>query len=283
MLEVAKPNRAREMTQPYTVELRPEDVLGRGRIAPFEPEQQPRRQSLPTPILTYGLMFLITCVFGMELLFDPAGRSLTPSLSATLFFGGNIRELTFGHHEYFRLFTAIVLHSGIPHLLFNMIALFLVGRMLEALIGRLRFLAIFLFGGVAGSLVSLYWNPAQMVGVGASGAILACFATLAIIAFHFPSGQIRSAMLRSAIYVVVPSMLPVGSHIAGSTTDYAAHAGGLIAGVVLGGLFLVTWRQDAPRPGAWIPALAIAICGLLGVGAGVAVVGAQMKDRKSVV
>src|SRR5690606_30425031 len=86
--------------------------------------------------------------------------------------------------QYHRLFTAMFLHAGLLHIFFNMYALYLFGSILEPLFGHLRFIIIYLLGGLTGSVLSVVLgdpNPpfAQMVfagaSVGASGAVFAIF------------------------------------------------------------------------------------------------------------
>ena len=57
--------------------------------------------------------------------------------------------------EYYRLFTCMFLHFGIEHLLNNMLVLFVLGSRLEQVIGKIKFLLIYLIGGVLGNVISL--------------------------------------------------------------------------------------------------------------------------------
>ncbi len=83
--------------------------------------------------------------------------------------------------EPWTLITSIFMHDGVSHILFNMIALFFLGTYLEGLVGEYEFLKIYFIGGIAGSvLFLLIANPNVMV-VGASGAIFAVAATMAIL------------------------------------------------------------------------------------------------------
>ena len=63
------------------------------------------------------------------------------------------------HGQWYRLFTAAFLHFGIFHIGFNMYALYLIGPPLEAALGRLRYVALYLLAGVGGSILSVALGP----------------------------------------------------------------------------------------------------------------------------
>ena len=78
--------------------------------------------------------------------------------------------------EYYRLFTCMFLHFGIEHLLNNMLVLFVLGSRLEQAIGKIKFLLIYLIGGVLGNVISLLIELRTQdfaVSAGASGAVFA--------------------------------------------------------------------------------------------------------------
>jgi rhomboid protease GluP len=148
--------------------------------------------------------------------------------------------------EWLRLFSGPLLHADAMHLALNCVAFYISGRILEGLVGRAWLAALFVVGAISGALFSLAFNPDNLVSVGASGAVMALFAALLVLAFHFPKGPDRTALLMNSIYVLVASMVPVTS--GGGKVDIAAHAGGALGGLVVGGLMLAIWRKDELRP-----------------------------------
>ena len=70
-----------------------------------------------------------------------------------------------------------MLHAHLPHLIFNMIALLMVGPIVERVVGCRAFVAFYVACGLAGSAASLWANPLS-VAVGASGAILGIYGML---------------------------------------------------------------------------------------------------------
>ena len=103
-------------------------------------------------------------------------------------------------------------------------------------------------GALGGSLLSLAFNPDSLVSVGASGAVMGLFAAMLVASFRFPSGAERTGLQMAAIYVLLPSLLPLASVFKGQRVDYAAHFGGAIAGAALAFVLLKIWPHDEPHP-----------------------------------
>src|SRR6266704_2869316 len=142
----------------------------------------------------------------------------------------------------FRLLTAAVLHGDAVHLLLNGVALYLAGHVLETLVGRAWFLALFLIGAVGGSLLSLAINPATMVSVGASGAIMCLLAAAYVCSFRFQAGGERMQIQMGLLQVLIPSLIPIAVSRTGGHIDFAAHIGGAVTGVAIG-LAVVPLRE----------------------------------------
>ena len=139
--------------------------------------------------------------------------------------------------EYYRLFTGMFLHFGLVHLLYNMVCLVALGDLLEKEAGTLRFLAIYLLGGVAGNVLSLAldlqgFRGGYAVSAGASGAVFAVIGGVLWIVIR-RKGQFGRISLQRMMLTVV---LMVLQGFTESGTDNAAHVGGLVAGLVLAAL-----------------------------------------------
>ncbi len=213
------------------------------------------------PYLTTAIIAVLCAIFAAEIVFGvgPWTGLLQPSIPTLLAFGGIYRPLIL-QGEWLRLFSGPLLHADVAHLALNCIALYISGRILEGLVGRAWLAATFVVGAISGALFSLAFNQANLVSVGASGAVMALFATLLVLAFHFPKGADRTALLTNSVYVLVASMVPATSP--GGKVDIAAHAGGALGGLVLGGLMLAIWHKEALRPRFAGVAAAIGIAGL---------------------
>ncbi|HXW53059.1 MAG TPA: rhomboid family intramembrane serine protease, partial [Myxococcota bacterium] len=150
--------------------------------------------------------------------------------------------------EYYRLFTCVFLHAGFLHVFFNTYVLFALGGFFNRILGEARYLTIFLFSGVVGSLASV-WLGKATVSVGASGAIWGLFGaslTLALFKTTFLPEAIRLRLRRVTIINLIInlgiSFLPM--------IDFWAHLGGGIAGFLISLIFIV--RPQSPVVHRWV-------------------------------
>jgi rhomboid protease GluP len=127
------------------------------------------------------------------------------------------------NNEWYRLFTVALTHGGFLHLGFNMYSLMVLGNPLEAAFGKQKFLIVFFFSLLTGSLTSAYFATLYSASVGASGAIFGLFGALAIVSKSI-GADIRS------IVVIIGINFVFGFAIGG--VDWRAHLGGLIGGAV---------------------------------------------------
>lgn len=126
--------------------------------------------------------------------------------------------------EYYRLFTAMFMHYGLVHLLMNMWALWILGRSLEAALGPVRFLALYLIAGLGGNVAAYVFQPGAL-SAGASTALFGLFAALFLALRRL--GRDTSAVLPVIIINLVFTFAVPGISIAG-------HIGGLVTGGVAG-------------------------------------------------
>jgi len=133
------------------------------------------------------------------------------------------------HGDWWRLITAVFLHYGPFHLAINMYSLYYAGTLLEHVIGRSRFLLLYIGSGIAGSAGALWVQPNSLTA-GASGAIFGILGGLFILERkrHIATGgQILGLIILNLVFTFAISNISVGGHL-----------GGLVGGVVLMFLFL---------------------------------------------
>jgi membrane associated rhomboid family serine protease len=137
--------------------------------------------------------------------------------------------------EYWRLFSALFLHGGFTHLLFNVFALYILGPPLERSIGTIRFAACYLISGLASSagVVGLtvlgFVQVAQLVG--ASGCIMGIVGAWAgFLVRHRHAPQARQRLANVGLIVAIQ----IAFDLSTPQVSMAAHLCGLIAGFFLG-------------------------------------------------
>jgi membrane associated rhomboid family serine protease len=158
------------------------------------------------------------------------------SLFASGYVNSAGQPLGVAHGEWWRLFTAMFLHASFFHLGVNMYSLYYVGTIMEQVIGRWRFLLLYLASGLAGSAGALVLSPLTPT-VGASGAIFGVLGGLFILERrrHIATGgQVAGLIvLNLVITFAFAGSISVGGHV-----------GGLIGGMALM-VALLQFRRSA--------------------------------------
>jgi membrane associated rhomboid family serine protease len=185
-----------------------------------------------TNIVTLALIAINVSVVIAEF----ASGSSTSFTNNTIFYHGVLFGPFVGQGDWWRLVTSMFLHANFFHIAVNMYSLYWAGSILEALIGRWRFLLLYMAAGIAGSAGALVWSP-TVPTLGASGAIFGILGGLYVLERkrHISTGgQIAGLIVLNLIITfALSSYISVGAHI-----------GGLIGGVILMWL-LLEFRRSA--------------------------------------
>lgn len=180
------------------------------------------------PLVTYTLIGICTAVF--------VAQMASPRVTQELVFAPFL-----GPSQPWRFLTAAFLHSTqlLPHILFNMFALWSLGSYLEPILGRARFVALYLVSGLGGQvgvllLASPSFDGGWTTGVlGASGAIFGLFGALLILNRHL--GRSSAGM-----YVVLAINAALGFLYSG--ISWQAHLGGFVTGIGCAALLVLCRR-----------------------------------------
>ena len=139
----------------------------------------------------------------------------------------------------FSVLTSMFLHGGIAHVVFNMWFLWIFGNNVEEAFGRLRYILMYIAGGVGATLAFVAANPDSTIPlVGASGAIAAVLGSYAVL---FPGHRVLSLLgwfivpVPAAVFLGVWFVLQFG--LGGTNVAWEAHAGGFAFGFALTLLF----------------------------------------------
>ncbi|TDT36444.1 membrane associated rhomboid family serine protease [Streptomyces sp. BK208] len=209
-----------------------------------------------TPVVTYVLFALNVLVYLAEVVrpgivdrFAMVGSRLigpdgTPLVGDGLVLSaGPLRGEGVAQGEWERMLTGAFLHQspfesafGILHLTLNMVVLWQLGRVVELMLGRFRFAALYLLSALGGSVLELVLADPGQVSVGASGAVFGVGAAYYVLHRRLgadPAG-VNRLMLPLLLWLVVSAWF----------TSWQGHLGGLLAG----GALAVSFAY-APRDG----------------------------------
>lgn len=176
------------------------------------------------PIITYTLISINVLVFAIMILFN----LYEEFINKFALFGPFVVELK----QVYRLFSSGFIHANIMHLLFNSYALFIIGSQIESFLGKTKYLIIYFFSMLSGSLLSIILSKGASVG--ASGAIFGLMGAMLCFG-HYYRAYIGTAV-RSQIVPLIVVNLIIG-FIFKDHIDSFAHIGGLIGGfLITGGL-----------------------------------------------
>jgi membrane associated rhomboid family serine protease len=202
-------------------------------------------------------VFIVTAASGANVLSGSTG-------SSTIYNRFALVPAAVAHGEWYRLFTSTFLHYGLIHILFNMYALFLIGPQLEAALGRLRFVVLYVLAGVGGGVLSVATGPPLEQAAGASGAIFGLFGALYVVARH-SNMQTNGIVITIAANLVFTFAIP--------NIDWRGHVGGLITGTVIALIYAYApqgpSRGRIQAAGVGLVAVALAAFGYIGAHHGV--------------
>ena len=145
--------------------------------------------------------------------------------------------------QWYRLFTSMFLHFGIEHLFNNMLLLLFLGDTLEEIVGKWKYLVIYIGGGMAGNLLSVVMDCRSgltAVSAGASGAVFAVIGGILIILVK--NGGRLQQITASRLLLMIGLSIYHGFRSVG--IDNAAHIGGVLAGALL---TLVSYKKPCVR------------------------------------
>jgi membrane associated rhomboid family serine protease len=178
-----------------------------------------------------------------------------PSPEQMIALGGNFAPLTCNGQAW-RLLTAMFLHYGIMHVGMNMVCLYQIG-IVERMLGRAEFLALYFAAGLVGGLASLATHP-HAVSAGASGAVFGMFGAFAAVMIVRRAQVDPRAWQRTMRSLGTFFAINLVFGVAQSGIDLTAHFGGLAVGF-LGGFALAKTAKSAAR--SVLRALIVAMVG----------------------
>ncbi len=254
------------MNQSQSPSQNPNDLYGSQSQQPSTPQPaEPRYVSvaMPTsvPYVTYTIVAVTALVYllqlGSALAFGYYGSSLKPDFmqviagaisgSAQLdwleVYGAQIRALIL-QGQLWRFLTPLLLHASIPHIGFNMYALFIFGPGLERSFGHWRYFLLYLLAGFSGNVLSFLLTTGPSVG--ASTAIFGLVAAEGV--FLYQNRQLFGRRFRGAINNII--FIVVVNLAIGLTPgiDIWGHIGGLLGGLIFAWFAGPKWAIEGVAP-----------------------------------
>lgn len=212
---------------------------------PVQP-QQPVRVPLPqsAPYVTYAIIgvtvtFYILQIASVIVFGYPSAAST--NIDWLELFGARINDFIRAG-QLWRLLTPALLHGSIPHIFFNMYALYSIGIGLEKYFGRRRYLLLYVLGAFTGNVTSFLFTTGYSVG--ASTAIFGLIGAEAVFLLQnrkLFAGQFNRA-IGNVVFVILINLFLVGS-LPG--IDNWGHIGGLIGGVMFTSFAGPLWNVES--------------------------------------
>ena len=180
------------------------------------------------PMVTFALIIFTFLIYALQL----ASEYIT-GYDWLFIYGGKINEVILAG-EVWRLITPVFLHSSIPHIVFNMYALYILGRRSESVYGHARFTLLYFLSAFGGNVLSFVLSPSPSLG--SSTAIFGLLAAEGV--FIFQNRRLfgkRTKSMLSNIIMVLFLNLAIGFSPS-LNIDYFGHLGGLLAGFLFASL-----------------------------------------------
>ncbi|MFI6608189.1 rhomboid family intramembrane serine protease [Streptomyces poriferorum] len=175
-------------------------------------------------LITKILLGINAAVFLAVLANDALINDLTLLGQAPYYPYGPVQGVAEG--QWYRLFTSMFLHEAVWHFAFNMLGLWWLGGPLEAVLGRARYLALYLISGLAGGALTYWLAAPNQPSLGASGAIFGLLGATVVLMRRL-NYDMRPVFMILALNLVI-TFNPWGG------IAWQAHVGGLVAGVLIG-------------------------------------------------
>lgn len=230
----------------------------------------------PTPV-TYSVIALVLGVFVLEATAYPVLRlegMLTPQIFMMLDMGG-LWPPAVSNGEWGRIFMTSLLHTGLMHLFFNGVGLFIMGTILERYLGSWRVLTILLTSCLGGTAASMSFSPTSVVvgmsggtlGLVVAGAYLQLTRQEALTPRH--RAMNRYTLLRLiGLESVILLMYKVTTSNPHPAILLAPLVGGMVVGLVVTYLVVGPSRENLAARSNLVRAVAIGLAGLFLAGAG---------------
>ena len=189
-----------------------------------ENEKREKLMKSKKTIITFILIIINVIMFLLMYLLGNGSQDTKTLIT----FGANYLPLT-KSGDYYRLLTSAFLHIGVVHLFLNMYSLYILGTSIEYFYGKVKYILIYLYSAIIGSLLTVVLSSSNTLAAGASGAIFGLLGAMLYFGYHY-RGYIGNSIILQVIPIVIINLF-FGFITPG--IGNAAHIGGLIGGYII--------------------------------------------------
>lgn len=146
-------------------------------------------------------------------------------------------------HQPWSIFTSLFMHSGFWHIFFNMVMLYIIGRIFLNFLTEKQLLSTYIFGGIFGNIIyilsyNIFPVFASVIpysyAVGASGSIMAIMATITLRQPNYPMYLMLFGKIKLVTLTLIFVLIDILSIPKGNAGGHLAHLGGVIYGLLYG-------------------------------------------------
>lgn len=184
-----------------------------------------------TGIVAINIFLFIISVFRGDLLYNECAFSLRHLLR---------------DGQWWRLITSMFLHADADHLAGNMLMLYMAGELVEKYMGKTRFVILYFFSGISGSLLYAayeFTTGRYVDSIGASGAVFGLIGALLVIVIR--NGGSYEDITTGRMGFMIAYMIYMGLRT--SNVNNAAHIGGLLSGMMLTVFYMLVGNRKSGR------------------------------------
>lgn len=206
----------------------PECAAPQGRTRVVHARDSLAKPSFQTAPASFSIMTVTAGIFVLSLLSPEVNRWFLEAFAQV--------NVLVSVGEWWRIFTAALLHGGLMHIAFNMYALYLFGPRLEQQVGTPAFTALYIATAGTGGMTSFMFGSTFQISIGASGAIFGLLGAWIFVAWkmrHTPGG--RAMFNQLGVLLAINLALPLFV----ARIDWRAHIGGLVGGILIAWLWSV--------------------------------------------
>ena len=206
----------------------PECAAPQGRTRVVHARDSLAKPSFQTAPASFSIMTVTAGIFVLSLLSPEVNRWFLEAFAQV--------NVLVSVGEWWRIFTAALLHGGLMHIAFNMYALYLFGPRLEQQVGTPAFTALYIATAGTSGMTSFMFGSTFQISIGASGAIFGLLGAWIFVAWkmrHTPGG--RAMFNQLGVLLAINLALPLFV----ARIDWRAHIGGLVGGILIAWLWSV--------------------------------------------